>query len=315
MTLYGYTRVSTTEQAKGGSLDEQQRCVEGIALLRNTQVATVFSDAGASGIKPLEQRSSGQALLKTLEPGDVVVVSKLDRFARSASDALRHAEAFKAKEIDLIIADIGIDPVTSNGVSKLFFTILAGVAEFERTRLRERQTEGQRNKRKRGGHLGGTAPFGYRVKGKGRSAMLIEIPEQQRAIDTMRALRRDGLALRAIAAAIKDVHRLEMSHVSVGRILRDDKSNRTQAMLATRKSRGFRGPGSVPYGRSLAEDGVTLQDHPQEAAVVRRIIRERKAGSAVRAIVDSLNLDCVPARGGRWHRTTLMRILDRENTK
>ena len=104
--LYGYTRVSTIEQAEGTSLAEQSRRVEGVALLRDIDVTEVFTDAGVSGSKPLRLRPAGKAMLSVLQPGDVVVVSKLDRFARNAADALTMAETFKAK---------GIDHVTTEG--------------------------------------------------------------------------------------------------------------------------------------------------------------------------------------------------------
>ena len=130
--LYGYTRVSTAEQANGGSLAEQTRCIEGVALLRGMPVENVFVDAGVSGAKKLDQRPGGKTLLDTVQPGDVVVVSKLDRFARNALDALERAEAFKTNGVELIIIDLGTEPVTSNGVAKLFFTILAGIADEAR---------------------------------------------------------------------------------------------------------------------------------------------------------------------------------------
>lgn len=86
-------------------------------------------------------------------------------------------------------------------------------------------------------------------------------------------------------------------------------SARTKAALATKKRRGLRGPGSLPFGKTLEDDGQTLQDEPQEAATLRRIVRERETGSSLQAIVDGLNADQVPSRGKRWHRTTVHRIL------
>ncbi len=82
--------------------------------------------------------------------------------------------------------------------------------------------------------------------------------------------------------------------------------------LATRKRKGLRGPGSLPFGKRLAADGETLLDDRSEAAIVKRIIRERDDGSPLRAIVEGLNADNVPARGGRWHRTTVSRVLSRQ---
>ncbi len=87
---------------------------------------------------------------------------------------------------------------------------------------------------------------------------------------------------------------------------------RTRAALAALKRKGLRGPGSLPFGKRLAADGETLLDDRSEAAIVRRIIRERDDGSPLRAIVEGLNADGVPARGGRWHRTTVSRVLSRK---
>jgi putative DNA-invertase from lambdoid prophage Rac len=207
--LYGYTRVSTAEQTEGGSLGEQRRRIEGAAMVLGLEVERFFEDGGVSGAKALADRAEGRRLLEVLRPGDTMVVAKLDRFARNAADALAQAEAFKRAGVDLIIVDIGLDPVTCNGVSKLFFTILSAVAEFERDRLRERQAEGQAAKLAKGGHIGGTAPFGYEVCGVGREAMLVPVPEQQAA----------GMSLRATADAVECMHGFDVSPMLVRRIV------------------------------------------------------------------------------------------------
>ena len=94
----------------------------------------------------------------------------------------------KGAGIALHMIDLGGD-TTTNGVSKLVFTILSAVAEAERDRTRERITEVKADQRKRGRFLGGTAPFGYR---KGDTGELVPVPEQQRAIRKMQRLRAKG---------------------------------------------------------------------------------------------------------------------------
>jgi DNA invertase Pin-like site-specific DNA recombinase len=147
-------------------------------------------------------------------------VAKLDRAFRNAADALATAEQLKAQKIDLVVADMGSEPVTQNGVSRMFFGMLALVAEFERDRIRERLTDGRSAKKAAGGHIGGAAPFGHRKVGAGRAAKLEEVPEQQKAIATIRALAQQGLASRAIAAAIKAQHGVPVSHVTVLGVLK-----------------------------------------------------------------------------------------------
>ncbi len=113
---------------------------------------------------------------------------------------------------------MGPDPVTDNGVAKLFFGMLALVAEFERERILERTKDGRRAKAARGGHVGGSAPFGYRVNGSGKDASLVEVPAQQAAVITIRELLGQGHSLRRIAAAVEAAHGLLVSHEAIRRV-------------------------------------------------------------------------------------------------
>lgn len=83
---------------------------------------------------------------------------------------------------------------------------------------------------------------------------------------------------------------------------------RTRAALQARKRRGLRGPGSLPYGRRLGADGVTLEDEPTEAAIVARVRAERAGGRTLTAIAAGLEADGIQPRGRRWHPTTIARL-------
>ncbi len=216
---YGYVRVSTLEQVQGTSLAEQQRKIQGMALMHGQPVTQIFSDSGISGATPLSQRPTGQILLKTLQPGDTLIAAKLDRIFRSAADALNMVDLFKRNDIALIIVDIGTDPVTQYGTSKMFFGILACVAEFERSRIKERQLDGIKSKRNQNGYLGGKIPFGFQVIGHGKEAFLQPIPHQQAAIELMQKMSADGESLRSIAAAMQQ-HGIRISHVGVQNVLK-----------------------------------------------------------------------------------------------
>ena len=223
MTVYGYVRVSTAEQTDGTSLEDQARRIQGVAFTRGEAIARIFSDAGVSGSIPLEQRPAGGELVALLRPGDTVVVAKLDRAFRSAADALARADAWKKQGVRLVVADMGTDAVTDNGVAKLFFGMLALVAEFERDRLRERIAEGRRGKAAKGGHIGGSAPFGFRIEGEGKAARLVEVPEQQAALATIRSLCGQA-SLRRIVSAVEAEHGLKLSYEAVRRICREAQS-------------------------------------------------------------------------------------------
>jgi DNA invertase Pin-like site-specific DNA recombinase len=217
MPVYGYTRVSTAEQTDGTSLAEQARRIQGVALMKDLESARVFEEPGVSGSIPLEERPVGRELLAALRPGDTLVVAKLDRAFRNAADALTKADSWKRQGIKLIVADMGAEPVTDNGVAKMFFGMLALVAEFERGRILERTLEGRRAKAAKGGHIGGSAPFGYRVEGTGKEARLVEVPEQQAALTTIRELCRQ-VSLRKIAAVVEEQHSFRLSHEAVRRV-------------------------------------------------------------------------------------------------
>jgi putative DNA-invertase from lambdoid prophage Rac len=209
--VFGYARVSTTMQAdEGQSLEVQQRTITGYAMQHGMTVEKVFIERGVSGSKPLDERPEGSALIAELRPGDTVITPKLDRMFRSALDALGILAKMKAAGIALHMIDLGGD-TTTNGVSKLVFTILSAVAEAERDRTRERISEVKRDQRKRGRYLGGIAPFGFR---KGDDGELVPIPEQQAAIRKMKRLRAQGMALRPIAEAMR-AEGVQISHVGV----------------------------------------------------------------------------------------------------
>ena len=91
--------------------------------------------------------------------------------------------------------------------------LFAGVVELRPTPLSRPRSP---DRRSRGRYLGGTVPFGFTV---GPAGELMEVAEQQSAILTMRELRRQGLSLRAIAAAVARQHRIEISHAGVAKVL------------------------------------------------------------------------------------------------
>jgi putative DNA-invertase from lambdoid prophage Rac len=215
MAVYGYVRVSTERQADDGeSLGTQQRVIEGYAMMQGLPLDAVFVERGVSGSRPLGDRPEGAWLLAALRSGDVVITAKLDRMFRSALDAFDVLGQLKGRGVSLHMIDLGGD-VTGNGISKLVFTILSAVAEAERDRIRERIRDVKADQRKRRRYLGGIVPFGWRVDEDGA---LTEHPHQQRAIQRILQLRREGLSLRAISAAVS-AEGFKLSHEGVKNVL------------------------------------------------------------------------------------------------
>jgi DNA invertase Pin-like site-specific DNA recombinase len=216
--IYGYVRVSTIEQTSGSSLADQQTRIKGVAMMRGGKVAEIFTDGGVSGAVPLSERPAGRVLMDSIQAGDVIIASKLDRLFRSASDALLQAERFKGQGVDLIVADMGSDPVTQNGTSRMFFGMLALMAEFERDRIRERQREGIKGKKAKNGYIGGRRPYGFQIVGTGRDALLVEDEREQEAIRTIHALRETGAGYMKISMALQAQGYPYISHMGIKRV-------------------------------------------------------------------------------------------------
>lgn len=124
----GYARVSS----KGQSLEIQ------IDELNRAGVERIYSEK-VSGTK-LEGRDEMAALLITLRPGDEVYFTRIDRMARSVPDFFRIIKEIDAAGASLHILQQNIE--TKTPVGRLLMTMLAGIAEFETSLRKERQTEG-----------------------------------------------------------------------------------------------------------------------------------------------------------------------------
>ena len=195
MAVYGYVRVSTTRQAEEGeSLEVQQRQIEGYALMHGMGVDRVFVECGVSGSqasRPIARRSrrvgrvAGGRYGHHAEAGPHVPLRARRpggaRAAESAWGAPPHARSRRRRYWQWYF--------------QLVFTILSAVAEAERDRIRERVATVKADQRQRGRYLGGIVPFGWRVAGKDEAegdGRMVEVPEQQAAIQRMRALRASG---------------------------------------------------------------------------------------------------------------------------
>lgn len=193
--ILGYVRVSTDEQTNGTSPAEQEAVIYGYAMTQGIDRfgVQIYYDAGVSAKTPLKDRPQGKKMLADAQPGDTVIAAKMDRIFRSARDALEVADQFMAGKINLILFDMGIQPVTGDGPSRMFFTMLAAFAEFERGRIRDRLVQGKMSKAKAGGHIGGEAPYGYRIEGEGRTAKLVPVEDEQKVIARIKERMRGGL--------------------------------------------------------------------------------------------------------------------------
>lgn len=219
MAVYGYARVSTQDQINGTSLDEQARRIRGVAQALGLSDPEVIVDAGVSGSVPLDLRPHAGPLLERLNKGDTLIVMKMDRAFRNAEDALVVSRTLGDRGVDLIVANIGLDPIQRDGLGKLMFTMLAAIAEMERFTIRERVRNGMNAKASFGGYTGGRVPFGYRVEGQGKDSVLVEDEEEQAVITVIKDARARGLSLRATADHVFERMGVKMDWNAVRRVV------------------------------------------------------------------------------------------------
>lgn len=126
-----------------------------------------------------------------------VVAFKLDRLFRNAGDCLTVVEGWERRGVALHLIDLGGQAIdTSSAAGKFFLTVMAGAAEMERNQIRERTRAGMAEKRARCEYTGGQVPYGYVVGAGGRE--LVEQPDEQEIVATIRELRAEGTSLRGI---------------------------------------------------------------------------------------------------------------------
>ena len=131
--IYGYARVSTTGQARdGNSLEDQSR------TLNDAGCEVIYSDS-FTGTKM--DRPQFTELMKVLQTGDRLVVTKLDRFARTAAGGIEYIRDLLNRGVSVHILNMGLIDNTPTG--KLMVTMLFAFAEFERDMIVERTTSGK----------------------------------------------------------------------------------------------------------------------------------------------------------------------------
>ena len=162
---YIYTRVSTSMQVDGYSLDAQTDKLRKYAEFQEMMIAGEYSDAGKSG-KNTDGRPEFLRMLNDIEEGkdnvDFVLVFKLSRFGRNAADVLSSLQSMQDFGANLICVEDGIDSSKDSG--KLMISVLSAVAEIERENILVQTMEGRRQKAREGKWNGGFAPYGYKLE-------------------------------------------------------------------------------------------------------------------------------------------------------
>ena len=178
---YIYTRVSTEMQVDGYSLEAQKERLRSEAKHRGMKIVGEYSDEGKSG-KNVSGRPEFKRMMQDIKSGkddvQVVCVFKLSRFGRNAADTLNSLQFMEDYGVNLLCVEDGIDSAGAAG--KLIISVLASVAEIERSNISEQTMAGRRQKARDGKWNGGFAPYGYQLVNKeGEKTKVLVINEEE----------------------------------------------------------------------------------------------------------------------------------------
>jgi site-specific DNA recombinase len=220
MKLIGYVRVSSEGQADNTSLEDQQEKITAYCVALNHELVRLYQDVQSGGKS--DNRKGLQTAMADMLNGkaDGLIVLKLDRLGRRASDVLTLIDKeLQPNNKALIVIDMNMDTSTATG--KLVLTMLAGVAEFEKSQINERTKNGKKARAKTSDYANGGAPkFGHKADNKN---LVIDDKEQQ-IIDVIRRHHKSGKSQRQIAEYLNKQGILskqgkEWSGTTVGRVL------------------------------------------------------------------------------------------------
>lgn len=165
--IFGYARVSTQDQ----NLSLQ------IAALKKYGCEMIYSEK-KSGV---QQRPELEKMIAAIRTGDIVVIWKIDRLARSLSELISVSELLKTKGVDLVSIDGYID--TTSAMGRMFFQITGAFAEFERNLIIERTRAGLAEAKKRGVKFGRKKGLTPEAEKKARAAKELYIAGNLRPVE------------------------------------------------------------------------------------------------------------------------------------
>lgn len=195
MKLVSYARISSAGE-RSGSLETQKVKVASWAPIVGHEVVAHYADEDVSGAVPPLRRSGFRQAVSVVEHGDAagIVVVNIDRISRSTSDFLSLVEQFRKRGWHLISISQAIDTTTAAG--RLFLTMSAAYAQFEREITGERQRASMQRRKQDGLAYCHKAPYGFKKSADGR---LVAVPAEQEVEEFCLRLRKAGKLYAEIA--------------------------------------------------------------------------------------------------------------------
>ena len=194
-------------QVDGYSLEAQKERLRSEAKHRGMKIVGEYSDEGKSG-KNVSGRPEFKRMMQDIKSGkddvQVVLVFKLSRFGRNAADTLNSLQFMEDYGVNLLCVEDGIDSAGAAG--KLIISVLASVAEIERSNISEQTMAGRQQKARDGKWNGGFAPYGYKLVDKeGEKAKVLVINEEEaELVRLIYKLYLQGMGLSRVAKWLND---------------------------------------------------------------------------------------------------------------
>ena len=222
MTIYAYCRTSELEDSMdqdrlNGILEPELLGIQTYCLQKGWYMTQSITETNCRWNQEFVDRERGKLLLEAMNPGDVLLCSRLERIASSSQEVQMLVNLFSQRQIALHVVELGgdiTDPELTVSVSRA----VAIFAALEKRKSAERIKGVKQRQKQQGRYLGGSRPFGYMIHDNGR---LIENPMEQKVLKRIFELKKEGKSLRSISNEVstpvmpisfKTVQRLLMRH-------------------------------------------------------------------------------------------------------